>query len=99
VGTGPKKLVKKSSGWIARKVFGKLDKTIQQKMKTAMKKGIVAPVGKSGVIKLSASELKKYPGYTHKLKIKGKGASHFRVYGTQGKNGHFFFDLIKNTKK
>jgi len=39
----------------------------------------------------------KATGYTHKLKILGKG-SDIRIYGTQGKNGHFFFDKLSKHK-
>ncbi len=93
VGGFKKTATKQSSGWIASKIFGKLEKSIQDKLITAMKKGIVAPVNNSGIVKLTASQAKQYPGYTHKLKILGKGTD-IRIYGTQGKNGHFFFDKL-----
>lgn len=94
---GPQKAAaKKASGWVSRAIFKSLDKSIQKRLAAAIQKGVVAPVGQSGIIKLTASEAKNFPGYTHKLKILGKGASHNRIYGTQGKNGHFYFDKLVN---
>ncbi len=93
VGGPAKTVATKTSGWIARSIFKKLDKSVQKRMINAIKKGIVAPTNNSGIIKLTASQAKKYPGYTHKLKILGKG-SDIRIYGTQGKNGHFFFNKV-----
>jgi hypothetical protein len=82
----------KTSGWIKRSVFESLDAAIQKKMVAAIDKGIVAPVGKQGIIKLTATEASS-TGYTHKLKILGSGGD-LRIYGTQGQNGHIFFDRL-----
>jgi len=89
---GPINAEAESSGWIASKIFKKLDRNIQKKMIRAMKKGIVNPKNNSGIVKLTATEAKA-TGYTHKLKILGKGGD-IRIYGTQSKNGHFFFNKI-----
>lgn len=57
------------------------DLGIQKEMTTTMKKGIVPPKSSSGVVRLDEIQKKKYPAYTHKIKIKKKGASHYRVLG------------------
>lgn len=51
-----KKDAKKTSGWVTRKVFDSLDPSIQKKVKNAISKGIVAPEGQQGIIRLSATE-------------------------------------------
>lgn len=48
--------VSKVSGWVKRSVFKSLDPSIQKKVAAAIEKGIVAPTGKQGIIKLTASE-------------------------------------------
>jgi hypothetical protein len=87
----------KATGWIARKVFSSLDSTLQKKFVEAIGKGIVAPTGKQGIIRLTASEAKSIGGgYTHKLKILAKGGGgDMRIYGKQLPNGHFLFDFLK----
>lgn len=84
--------IAKVSGWVRRSVFESLDPAIQKKVADAIKKGIVAPTGNSGIIKLTASEVKA-TGYTHKVKILGKGGD-LRIYGNQQKNGHVVFDKV-----
>lgn len=76
---------------------------IQKKVKAAMDKGL-APrrmgKGSTGIIKLTEQEMKLYPGYTHKIKIKGDGTSHHRVLGTIQQNSKgkdmLWFDKIVN---
>ena len=84
--------IAKVSGWVKRSVFESLDPAVQKKVADAIKKGIVAPTGNSGIIKLTASEAKA-TGYTHKVKILGKGGD-LRIYGNQEKNGHVVFDKV-----
>lgn len=84
----------KASGWIARKLFSKLDSAVAKKITAAISKGVVAPTGKQGIIRLTASEAEAVgAGYTHKLKILGKGGD-LRIYGKQLPNGHFVFDKL-----
>jgi hypothetical protein len=84
----------KATGWIARKVFNSLDSSVAKKFVAAISKGVVAPTGKQGIIKLTASEAKAVGGqYTYKLKILGKGGD-LRIYGKQMPNGHFVFDKV-----
>ncbi|WP_343618305.1 hypothetical protein [Flavobacterium sp.] len=84
----------KATGWIARKVFSRLDPAIAKKFASAMGKGVVAPTGKQGIIRLTASEAEAVgAGYTHKLKILGKGGD-LRIYGKQLPNGQFLFDKL-----
>lgn len=75
-----------------RSVFESLDPAVQKKVADAVKKGIVAPTGNSGIIKLTASEAQA-TGYTHKVKILGKGGD-LRIYGNEEKNGHIVFDKV-----
>jgi len=89
-GGGTKSL--KPTGWIIRSVWNKLPKSTKAKLVNALGKGIVSPTGRQGIIKLTATEAKS-TGYTHKLKILGKGGD-TRVYGTMGENGHIVFDKV-----
>jgi hypothetical protein len=91
-GKGAKVAVSRVSGWVERKIFNGLDEAIKKKVVAAIQKGIVGPTGEQGIIKLSESEAKK-TGYTHKIKILGKGGD-IRIYGRQGENGHIIFDTI-----
>ena len=86
---------KGTSGWIVRKIFNKLPPQLQAKFIKSIAKGVVPPTGNTGIIKLSASEIaeKGLKGYTHKLKILGKGGD-LRIYGKMGDNGHIVFDKI-----
>ncbi|MFV8344428.1 hypothetical protein [Flavobacterium sp. XS2P39] len=84
----------KASGWIARKLYSSLDPAIASKFVGAIGKGIVSPTGKQGIIRLTASEASAVgAGYTHKIKILGKGGD-LRLYGKQLPNGHFVFDKL-----
>ncbi|MGN6493886.1 MAG: DUF6443 domain-containing protein [Agriterribacter sp.] len=83
---------KKVSGWVKRAVFNELDPAIQRKVSAAIKNGIVAPIGKQGIIKLTALEVET-TGYLYKIKILGKGGD-IRIYGNPLKNGHILFDKI-----
>lgn len=74
-----------TTGWVKRSVFNSLDNAIKKKIQAAIKNGIVAPVGKQGIIKLTRSEAVQ-TGFSHKIKILGKGGD-LRIYGNQGKNG------------
>jgi hypothetical protein len=69
-------------------VFLKLDSAVANKFASAMEKGVVAPTGKQGIIRLTASEAVGV-GYTHKLKILGEGGD-LRIYGKQLPNGQFY---------
>jgi RHS repeat-associated protein len=60
--------VAKVSGWVKKSVFKSLDPSIQKKVAAAIEKGIVAPTGKQGIIKLTASEAAQ-TGYQYKVKI------------------------------
>ncbi len=80
----------KTSGWVKRSIFNSLDPAIQKKVQAAIKNGIVSPIGKQGIIKLTKTEAAK-TGFTHKIKILGKGGD-LRIYGNQGNNGHIFFE-------
>ena len=62
-------------------------------MVSAIKNGIVPLKGTQGIVKLSEAEAKR-TGYTHKLKILGKGGD-IRLYGTQDKQGHIIFDTAQ----
>lgn len=84
----------KATGWIARKLYSSLDSGIAKKFGAAIGKGIVAPTGKQGIVRLTASEAEAIgAGYTHKLKILGKGGD-LRIYGKQLPNGQFLFDKL-----
>ena len=84
--------VVKTSGWVKRSVFNSLDPVIQKKVAAAIEKGIVAPTGRQGIIKLTATEAAQ-TGYQYKIKILGKGGD-IRIYGNPLENGHIFFDKI-----
>jgi RHS repeat-associated protein len=86
------KVVGNPSGWVKRSVFNSLDPAIQKKVAAAIEKGVVAPTGKQGIIKLTASEAAE-TGYQYKIKILGKGGD-TRIYGNPMKNGHIMFDKI-----
>ncbi|WP_126651437.1 DUF6443 domain-containing protein [Chryseobacterium aureum] len=81
------------SGWIVSKVFNSLDPLLQTKFKHALTKGIVAPRGNIGIIRLTESEAKA-TGYTFKLKILDKTGGDIRIYGNPSSNGHIIFDKI-----
>ncbi len=89
---GAAKVLAKTSGWVKRSVFNSLDPAIQKKVAAAIENGIVAPTGKQGIIKLTATEAAQ-TGYTYKIKILGKGGD-IRIYGNAQKNGHIFFDKV-----
>lgn len=57
-----------------------------------MQNGIVAPVGKQGIIKLTATEAAE-TGYQYKIKILGKGGD-IRIYGNMDQNGMIIFEKI-----
>lgn len=80
----------KVSGWVKKSVFKSLDPSIQKKVAAAIEKGIVAPTGKQGIIKLTASEAAQ-TGYQYKIKILGKGGD-TRIYGNALENGHILFE-------
>jgi RHS repeat-associated protein len=82
----------KTSGWVKKAVFKTLDPSIQKKISAAIKNGIVAPTGKQGIIKLTATEAAE-TGYQYKIKILGKGGD-IRIYGNPLPNGHIIFDSI-----
>jgi hypothetical protein len=82
----------KPTGWIVRSTFNSLSPAVKKKMIKAMQTGIVSPKGKQGIIKLTATEAKA-TGYTHKLKILGKGGD-TRIYGNMQKNGHIVYDKV-----
>jgi hypothetical protein len=84
--------VKKTSGWVTRKVFAGLDPAIQKKVAAAIEKGIVGPTGEQGIIKLTTSEAAS-TGYAYKIKILGKGGD-LRIYGNMNENGHIVFDKV-----
>jgi hypothetical protein len=52
----------------------------------------VAPTGKQGIIKLTATEAAE-TGYQYKIKILDKGGD-IRIYGNAQENGHILFDKI-----
>ncbi len=83
---------KSTSGWVISKVFNSLDTAIQAKIKNAISKGIVAPTGQQGIIKLTATEAAQ-TGYQYKIKILGKGGD-IRVYGNPNVNGHIVFEKV-----
>lgn len=84
--------VANTSGWVKRSVFNSLDSAIQKKVAAAIQNVIVAPTGKQGIIKLTATEAAQ-TGYQYKVKILGKGGD-IRIYGNPMGNGHIFFDKI-----
>lgn len=51
-----------------------------------------SPIDTEGILRLTASEMKKYPGFTNKVKILGKGGD-IRIYGKELENGHIVFSL------
>lgn len=85
----------RSNGWIKRKIFRSLSPDIKRKVAFAIKNGIVGPTGRQGIVKLTTSEIttKGLVGYTHKIKILGKGGD-IRIFGKQQANGHIIFDKI-----
>ena len=82
----------KTSAWVSRKAYQSLAPAIQKKVTSAIGNGIVSPTGRQGIIKLTSTEAAA-TGYTHKIKILGKGGD-LRIYGNQGSNGHIYFDKI-----
>ena len=84
--------VANTSGLVKRSVFNSLDPAIKKKVAAAIENGIVAPTGKQGIIKLTATEAAQ-TGYQYKVKILGKGGN-IRIYGNLQENGHIFFDKI-----
>lgn len=97
MGLGKGSAKKNVSGWIFSKELGKLTKTVGTKFIDAIQKGVTTRG--SGIRPLTSSEMKKYGGgFTHKLWVKAKGASHFRILGSQGKNGHWTFRKLINEK-
>lgn len=82
----------KTSGWVKPSVFNSLDAALQKKVAAAIEKGLVAPTGQQGIIKLTATEVKE-TGYQYKVKILGKGGD-IRIYGNPLPNGHIYFDKI-----
>lgn len=83
---------KSTSGWVISKVFNSLDTSIQAKIKNAISKGIVAPTGQQGIIKLTATEAAQ-TGYQYKIKLLGKGGD-IRIYGNPNANGHIVFEKV-----
>ena len=88
--------------WIKHDIWIFLKKLkLQDKFKTAKNKGL-APrrKGSTGIIELNKQEMESYTGYTHKIKIDGKGASHYRVLGNIINDGKgksvMIFDKIVN---
>lgn len=81
----------KTSRWVKRLVLQSLDSAIQKKV-TAINKGLVAPMFKQGVFKLTKSEAAA-TGFAHKIKILGKGGD-VRIYGVRGANNHIFVSIL-----
>jgi len=53
----------------------------------------------SGIRPLDPTEIATYgKGFTHKIWIKGSGASHIRILGNRQSNGHWYFEKIINRK-
>jgi RHS repeat-associated protein len=48
--------VPKVTGWVQKKIFNGLEKLAQDRIKTAIAKGIVGPTAENGIIELTASE-------------------------------------------
>ena len=97
MGAGKESAKKNVSGWIFSKELGKLSNKIGGKFIDAIQKGVTTRG--SGIRPLTSREIKKYGSeFTHKLWVKGKGASHFRILGSQGKNGHWTFRKLINEK-
>jgi hypothetical protein len=93
---------KAKATWIKHDVWNDLEKLgLQDKFKAAMDKGF-APrrmgEGSSGMIRLLGDEIIENGGnlYNYKLKILGKGVSHYRLYGRLDENGAIIFDLLLN---
>lgn len=84
----------KPTGWIVRKTFNSLSPAVKKQLVKAIQKGIVAPKGANGVVKLTASQAKEFPGYTHKLKILSKEGGDIRVLEKMQNNGHIIYDKI-----
>ncbi len=82
----------KTTGWVKRSIFNTLDPAIKKKVAKAISKGIVDPKGKSGIIKLTQSEIAE-TGYLYKVKILGHGGD-IRIYGNPNESGHIIFDWI-----
>ena len=90
--------------WINHNTWNGLKKLgLQDKFKNAMDKGLATRrqgQGSTGIITLTEQEMKLYPGYTYKIKIDGKGASHYRVLGNITNNSKgkptMIFDKIVN---
>jgi len=86
-----------TSGWVKKKIFQSLDSKIQEKIVTAIAKGVTTRG--SGIRPLAPKEIAKYgKGYTHKVWISGKGTSHYRILGKQLENGHWYFSELINNK-
>ena len=92
VGKGVTQAGTKVSGWVERSVFKSLDGVIQKKVAAAIEKGIVAPTGQQGIIRLTATEAAQ-TGYSYKVKILGIGGD-IRIYGNPLENGHIFFTKV-----
>ncbi|PIT56275.1 hypothetical protein BHC49_04740 [Snodgrassella alvi] len=90
----PAKNVNKPSSWISRKIWNKLDPSLKKKFQSAQGKGIIPPKDNQGIIKLQTTEPLAKSGYSHKLKILGKGGD-IRIYGKQQSNGHIIFDKLE----
>ncbi|MGG5577563.1 hypothetical protein ACPDHL_09500 [Myroides sp. C15-4] len=89
---------KSVTGWVKRSVYQSFDKTVQKDIARAVAKGIVAPKGNSGIIKLTASEAQS-TGYTYKLKMMGEKSKDLRIYGNANANGHIYFETPMTHKK
>ena len=80
-----------SHAWIAKDTYRVLSQKVGPEafkaFKTTLKKGVVGPVGESGIKQLARAEGK----YTHELKIKGSAD---RLFGYIDKNGVLVFDRI-----
>ncbi|MGE9658839.1 RHS domain-containing protein [Snodgrassella alvi] len=84
-------LDRETASWISRKTWKDLDPSLKKKFQSAQQKGLVAPTDNQGIIKLKSTESLTKVGYTHKLKILGKGGDSI-IYGKQQPNGHIIFD-------
>ena len=71
--------------WIKHNLWNELkgiSSDLQKKFKTALQKGLAETrKGKSGIIIFTENERNQYSGYTHKIKITGKGTQHYRILG------------------
>jgi RHS repeat-associated protein len=100
VGANAKEITVK---WIKHDVYNELkNMNLADRFTKAMNKGFAnTRFDDNGIIRLFGDEIKEHGGhlYSYKIKVLGKGVSHYRLYGRMDDNGALIFDyLIKSPK-